>query len=224
MLAGTVRRAALLLLGGAALVSAGCGSGGQATPAGLRLQREDLIATARALAAAQGEVNREVSATKAAWPLVANGLPAHVGAPQRAAIVKAARQAASLRLPGIFQERRAQGLTGAGASLAGQYRSFAGLSSRGWQMIDYEIEQLQRGTPAAASFARANVALYIESVYDGHFGLSQIGKKLLAGYQKLGGAAAFGSSLSEAEAKRLADAYSEARYRLHPHSGVKLGS
>ena len=32
------------------------------------------------------------------------------------------------------------------------------------------------------------------------------------------------TALSEAEVQQLADAYSEARDRLHPHSGVKLGS
>ena len=61
-------------------------------------------------------------------------------------------------------------------------------------------------------------------LYDAHFGLAQIGKQLLAGYKRLGGPAAFGSALSEAEVQQLADAYSEARDRLHPHSGVKLGS
>ncbi len=66
--------------------------------------------------------------------------------------------------------------------------------------------------------------LYIESVYDGHFGLAQIGKNLLAGYQKLGGPAAFGTALTQAEVARLAAAYSEPAVRLHPHPGVKLGS
>ena len=46
--------------------------------------------------------------------------------------------------------------------------------------------------------------LYIESIYDGHFSLAQIGKKLLAGYDKLGGAADFGASLTQAEVDALA--------------------
>ena len=68
------------------------------------------------------------------------------------------------------------------------------------------------------------MALYIESVYDAHFGLAQIGKKLLAGYRKLGGQAAFGAALTQGEVDALADAYSEATDRLHPHVGVRLGS
>jgi hypothetical protein len=226
---GTVRRAALLLLGGAALLvpsfaAAGCGSGSQATSAGLRLQREDLIVTARALAGAQGEAERETAATRAAWPVVANGVPAQLDSRSLAAIENAARQAATLKLPAVFGEARSRGLTGPASSLAGPYRSYVGLSSRGWKMIDYAIEQLRHGRAPGARFARDNVALYIESVYDGHFGLSQLGKKLLAGWEQLGGSAAFGTALTEAEVRRLAAAYSEPHYRLHPHPGVKLGS
>jgi hypothetical protein len=40
----------------------------------------------------------------------------------------------------------------------------------------------------------------------------------------LGGQAAFGTSLSPAEVHALANAYSEAADRLHPHVGVRLGS
>ena len=48
------------------------------------------------------------------------------------------------------------------------------------------------------------MALYIESVYDGHFALAQIGKQLAAGYAKLGGATAFGRSLTPAQVQQLA--------------------
>jgi hypothetical protein len=61
-------------------------------------------------------------------------------------------------------------------------------------------------------------------VYDAHFGLAQIGKKLLDGWEKLGGSGAFGASLPRGEVERLAGLYSEASDRLHPHDGVKLGS
>lgn len=215
---------ALLAASGAALALAGCGSGSHATAVGLRLQREDLIAAARALSAAQGETATEMRAARAAWPAVANGLPAATSEAERQRIATAVRAAGALKLPGIFQEDRAVGLTGPAAGIYGEFRNFVGLAARGWQMIQYAIEQQRHGTPAAARFARANVGLYIESVYDGHFGLAQIGKKLLAGYQKLGGPSAFGSALGQAEVERLADAYSEARYRLHPHDGVKFGS
>lgn len=223
MQAGTLRRAALLLASGAALAICGCGSASDATPTGLRLQREDLIATARALAQAQGEVAGEVAATKSAWPIVANGLPAEIALEDEAKIAKAARLALSLKLPGVLDEHRSEGLTGTGASLAGTFRNFARLSGTGWQMIQASYAA-SRDRTSAASFDRANVALYIESVYDAHFGLAQIGKKLLAGYEKLGGPAVFGSALPRAEVERLARAYSEPSCRLHPHTGVKLGS
>lgn len=223
MQAGILRRAALLLASGAALAIGGCGSGTQATPSGLRLQREDLIATAQALGQAQGEVAREVAATKSAWPLVANGLPAKIATEDEAKIATATRLALALKLPGVLGEHRSEGLTGAGASLAGTFRAFAELSGRGWQMIQASY-LAGRSDTSAASFDRANVALYIESVYDAHFGLAQIGKKLLAGYEKLGGPAVFGSTLPRAEVERLARDYSEASARLHPHTGVKLGS
>ena len=76
----------------------------------------------------------------------------------------------------------------------------------------------------AARFARENAALYIESVYDGHFSLAQIGKKLLDGYRKLGGPAAFGTALTQQEVDALAHAYSEDADRLHPHVTARLGS
>jgi hypothetical protein len=226
--AGTLRKAALLLVSGAAfafgpLAAAGCGSGKHATEAGLRLQREDLVAAAGALERASGEVAGESAATKAAWPLIANGLSPSLGAAGEAKIAAAARAAAGLKLPGVFGETHAAQLTGPGAEISGAFRNFAGLTSRGWEMIDYTLIRERRGG-AAASFARENVALYIESVYDGHFGLSQIGKKLLAGWEKLGGPAGFGSSLPRAKVERLAGVYSERNYRLHPHDGVRLGS
>ena len=228
MTAGTLRKAALLLASGAALAfgplaATGCGSGSHSTKAGVRLEREDLVAAAGALERAAGEVARETAATKAAWPLVANGLSRSLGAAGEAKIAAAARAAAGLKLPSVFGESHAAQLTGPGADISGAFRNFDGLSSRGWEMIDYTLSRERRGG-AAASFARENVALYIESVYDGHFGLSQIGKKLLAGWETLGGPAGFGSSLPRAEVERLAGVYSEKNYRLHPHDGVRLGS
>jgi len=68
------------------------------------------------------------------------------------------------------------------------------------------------------------VALYIDGVYDGHFTLAQLGKQVAAGYETLGGAPAFGTALTETEVDRLAQSFSEANDRLHPHVGVRLGS
>ena len=64
----------------------------------------------------------------------------------------------------------------------------------------------------------------MESVYDGHFDLAQIGKQLPAAYRTLGGPTAFGQALTQAEVDALARTYSEASVRLHPHPGVRLGT
>jgi hypothetical protein len=216
--------AALLLASGAALLSAGCGSGKQATPAGLRLQREDFITTARALSESRAQIDRETTATKVAWRAIANGVPATPSAQTLASIQAAGRLAAALKLPRAFQEQSLQALTGPGAGIAGQFRNSVLLADRGWRLIEYAIETERQGSTGAASFARTNVNLYVESIYDAHFGFAQLGKKLIAGYGKLGGSGEFGKALSEGEVTRLADEYSEARYRLHPHTGVKFGS
>ena len=211
--------AAALLLG---LAGAGCGSSSRASQEGLRLQREDLVASAAALLRAEPGVRAETAATRAAWPLVANGLPSALAPGEWAKIAAAAQAASALKTPALFDELHAAELTGPAASVAGTFSSFAGLSYRGWQMLAYALTAGAGGPNAR--FARANAALYIESVYDGHFGLSQIGKKLIAGWKKLGGTGAFRSSLPRSEVERLAGAYSERELRLHPHDGVKFGS
>ena len=88
-------------------------------------------------------------------------------------------------------------------------------------MTGAAIDQITAGPPTAATFARGNVALYIDAVYDGHFDAALIGKSLLKGYRKLGGAPAFGATLTEAEVEALARAYSPATEQLHPHPGVQ---
>lgn len=170
-------------------------------------------------------MTQEVAATKAAWPLIANGLPANVAPVSRSpAARQAASRAAHLPLPAPFGESQARRLTGPAAQIAGVFRSYALLSSRGWQMLDASLAQIETASAANARFARSNAPLYVESVYDGHFALAQIGKKLLAGYEKLGGPEAFGGALPETSIKGLAATYSEANDRLHPHVGVRLGS
>jgi hypothetical protein len=219
-----LRCAALLLLSCAALATAGCGSQKGASQTGLRLQREDLASVSHALQRAQGSVEGELAAARAAWPLVANGVPANAVATARPLIRAASEQAARIVVPAPLQEAQATRLTGPGAQLAGLFRSFNGLARNGWRMIGAAIDAIERGPPAARRFARANVALYIESVYDAHFSVAQIGKKLVAGYRKLGDGSAFGTALSEGEVQALARSYSEATDRLHPHVGVRLGS
>jgi hypothetical protein len=214
----------LLVLVGVAAAAAGCGAGKPLHPQALALERGDLVAVARALAGTEPPVRSEVASTKAAWPLIANGLPTHETPVSQPAMRTAIERAAALRLPAIFDESQASAITGPGSGIAGTYRVFAILASRGWRLIGAAIEAGQRGSSTAARFARANIALYIESVYDAHYALAQIGKRLLAGYKALGGAPAFGASLTQAEVGALADTYSEANDRLRPHAGVRLGS
>jgi hypothetical protein len=218
-----VRLAALGLVLGAAALCCGCGSAGESAAA-LRLQREDLILVARSLSEVAGPVDAEVAAAKAAWPAIAHGLPPRPSGSARLLIAAAAASSAAIHLPTALQETQVASLTGPAAQIAGLLRSYVLLSSRGWRLIGATLDQIEHGTPAAARFGRSNVALYIESVYDGHFTLAQIGKKLHAGYGKLGGAEAFGTALSERTAAALAARYSEANDRLHPHVGVRLGS
>ena len=183
------------------------------------------MTASRALRGVQAPVASAVAASKAAWPLIANGLPGEVSALAHSSqLAAAASSAERLRLPALFGEAQARSLTGPASQLAGLYRSYALLSARGWKLLAAALTQIESGSPAVARFARGNAPLYIESIYDAHFTLAQIGKKLLAGYEKLGGADAFGASLTQAEANALAHSYSEASDRLHPHDAVRLGS
>jgi hypothetical protein len=219
-----VRGAALLFVSSVAIIVGGCGGGRSSTPAELKLQREDLIAVVHALRSSEAPVGREVADAKAAWPLVVNGLPAKISPSVRIPIVAAGASAAKIGLPVLLQEAQAASLTGPASQIAGIFRTFALLATRGWALIGAAVGQIEHGPAASARFAGANVALYIESVYDSHFNLAQIDKKLRAGYRKLDGPAAFGGALTQGELDGVADFYSEPASRLHPHVGVRLGS
>jgi hypothetical protein len=226
-----LRLAALLLTLGAIAVAggllAGCGGtrGVATNPTAKRLQREDLVAVSRGLRRAEGSAEREMDAARIAWPLVANGLPAASVPPAtRTAIANAATAARAIVVPPLMRKPEARSLTGPAAGIAGLFQTFSGLTERGWTLTGAASDQIAGGSPAAARFARENVALYIDSVYDGHFDAGLIGKSLLKGYAALGGASAFGGALTQAEVQALAGAYSPAAEQLHPHPGVKLGA
>ncbi len=206
------------------LALAGCGSSHKAAQEEQRLERADLAAVAHALIGQQAPVNAEVAATRAAWPLIVGGLPNDTSSISRPALRAATQRAAALTLPKLFSEVQARSLTGPSSSLAGTFRTFSILAARGWRMIGAAVEAVEHGPPVAARFARANVALYIESVYDAHFDLAQIGKQMPIDYERLGGSSAFGALLTPAEVDALAHTYSEANDRLSPHARVKLGS
>jgi hypothetical protein len=216
--------ALLVLLSGILITAAGCGGKTRASsPAALRLEREDLVAVSRALQTVQAPVAREVAAAKTAWPQLASGLP-RPPSTARPSVAAASDSTGQIKAPPLLEQAQSASLTGPASQLAGLFSTFNGLTSNGWQMIGAAIEQIEHGSPASARFARENVALYIDSVYDGHFSLAQIGKKLLDGYAMLGGQTAFGAALSQATVDELARAYSEPEDRLHPHVGVRLGS
>ena len=220
-----MRVALVLLLSGATIAVASCGTASEtSSPAGLRLQREDLLAVSGALRTAEPSVAREVADARRAWPLVAHGLHAGSTASARSEVDTATKSSAKIELPALLEESQAASLTGPAAQLAGLFRNFAVLAALGWRMTGAAINQIQQGSTTEAGFARKNVALYIESVYDAHFELAQLGKQMLDGYRGLGGSKAFNGSLSLQEVDALARAYSVAADRLHPHVGVRLGS
>ncbi len=202
----------------------GCGGGHKPTPQALRLERTDFVAVIRELARVEPAVRLEVAATKLAWPSVVNGLPARLQARARVAITSASMRAGAIGTPGLFEEHVHVSLTGPGSGPAGEFRNFSLLAARGWRAIAATIEEIEHGPALAARFAMANVGLYIECVYDGHFTLAHIGKQLLSGYRKLGGARGFGSALTAGEVAALSVAYSEESDRLHPHTGIRFGS
>ncbi len=224
-----LRVAALLLtlggVAGAGAVLAGCGSTSSATsPAEAGLEREDLVAVSRDLRQAEGSIQREMAAARIAWPLVADGLPASIPPATQSKVATAGAAAHAILVPPLMSEAQARKLTGPAAGIASLFGPFSRLVVRGWTLTGAAIDEIDSGSPAAARFARENVALYIDGVYDGHFDAALIGKSLLTGYRKLGGENAFGATLPEAEVDALARVYSLATERLDPHSGVKLGS
>lgn len=203
---------------------AGCASHKVATPGEAKLENEDLSAVTAELEAVAPPVEAEVAAAKAAWPAILGGVKGRPTASTRAKVAAAAQLAARVPLSSLLSEEGSAQLTGPAFSLAGQFRAFRTLGSRSWQLLDSSLEEIDHGSPAEARFARQNLPLYIESVYDAHFALGGIGKKLLAAYKTLGGTSKTSGSLTLTQIERLADMYSKERNELSPKERVKLGS
>jgi hypothetical protein len=224
---GRTRAATLALscvLGALALAGCAGKTGTTSTPAALKLQREDLVAVVRVLKAVQRPLAYEVATTKRVWPQLAAGPVAERAVSGSARGGGGVQAVTGVKVPALFGELQSRSLTGPAASIAGSFRYAVLLITRGWTMALASSAQTTSSSPAAARFARENIGLYIESIYDGHFTLAQIGKKLQAGYGKLGGPTAFGAALTQAEVDALASVYSEANERLHPHPPVLVGS
>ncbi len=168
---------------GAAVALAGCASHKVATPGEAKLENEDLSAVTAELEAAAPQVQAEVAAARAAWPAILGGVKGRPTASTRAKVAAAAQRAAQVPLSSLLTEEGSAQLTGPAFSLAGQFRAFRTLGSRSWQLLDSSLEEIDHGSPAEARFARQNLPLYIESIYDAHFTLGGIGKKLLGRLQ-----------------------------------------
>jgi hypothetical protein len=172
------------------------------------------VLASEGLRAAEPLVRRELATARAAWPQIADGLPAVPSVSLRRALADAGIGAARLPEPSFML--RSAALTGPAAGLAGIWESYSRLSRQGWRMLAATAGAASAGSSGSA-FARANSSLYIDAVYDAHFDLSLLGKSLLDGYRKLGGARAFGARLTPAEIDSLAAAYSIPSVRLEPH-------
>lgn len=169
------------------------------------------------LHALEKPVRRELAASRVAWVAIADGIPAMPSSALQRAVAAASTAARALPEPRFMTHVNM--LTGPASGIAGLYESFSALTSRGWRLTETGIAAILHGAPAVASFARGNSSLYIDAIYDGHFNLSLLGKSLLSGYEKLGGAATFGVSLPQSEMAALAAAYSIPAVRLEPHPG-----
>jgi hypothetical protein len=204
---------AALLASVAAVGAAGCG-GPHPRPAALRFERAHLVLVAQLLERLQAPVAGEVAAARAVWPALARGLPAALTPAQGRALAAAARGSAALALPWYVTSTEGGGLTGPAAAVGGLLNGYASLVPRGWRFL---AAALTAQAPSTVRFMRANAGLYVYCVYDGHYDLSLMGRALHDGYVRLGGAPAFGSSLTPERVAALVRAYSIPAGRLQPH-------
>jgi len=212
------------------LLLSGCGHKHPPAPSSptarrLALEGEDLTAVAAALAHAAPSTLREVEAAKDVWPQIYAGLPPRPGPVLQGKVEEALRRTQQIDVPPLFAEGKADILTGPGSNLAALFRGYTILAEKGWNLILAAIRQDEYGPSPARKFTRENVNLYIESIYDAHFELAQIGKDLEDGYTKLGGPSEFhGGALTQSQVQALAQVYSEPNMRLYPHVKASLGS
>jgi hypothetical protein len=209
----------------AAGLLAGCGSTASHALSNreLALQRAQLVQVAGGLRSAQRAVQREVSASRTAWPSIAGGLPQTLTPALQDAVGAASTSAKALPEPPFLTNPRQ--LTGPAAGIAGIYEDYDQLAGRGWRLTQATISAITSGAPPVASFERGNSSLYIDAIYDGHFDLSLVGKDITSAYEQLGGSREFGGALTQSEINSLAAAYSIAAVRLEPHpAGAAKGS
>jgi hypothetical protein len=198
----------------AVVAFAGCGKHAPRAAA-LRVERADLVLMARALRQLEGPVHGEVAAARAVWPALVGGLPHDASRATQLQIATASARAGTISLPRFFDVEGS--LTGPAAQLSALMKDYARLTQRGWPVIAAAAGTKELRNPSAASFLRANSGLYIYCIYDGHYDLSLIGKKLQDAYGKLGGPRAFAGALGSGEVEALARGYSIEATRLARH-------
>jgi hypothetical protein len=211
----------------AAVALSGCGSGeSRISRREYALERAQFAQVADELREVQRAVHHEVATSRAVWPLIYNGLPKRMSARLQQGVKAASDVARALPAP-RFMARQAT-LTGPASGIAGLYEDYDRLVERGWRLTETGVSGIVSGPVSVARFVRANSSLYIDAIYDGHFDLSLIGKKLLDGYKKIAqlgrqrkfaGLADIGSVLTQRQADALAAAYSIPAVRLEPHPG-----
>jgi hypothetical protein len=220
---------AILTLGLLAALGALAGCGSSHSSISRReyaLERAQFEQVADELREVQAPVHREVATSRSAWPLIYNGLPKRMSARLQYKVKAASDVAGALPAPRFMTQQAT--LTGPASGIAGLYEDYDRLAERGWRLTETTVSGIASGPRSVAEFVRANSPLYIDSIYDGHFDLSLIGKKLLEGYEKIqdlgkekkfadiGG---FGTALTQREVNALAAAYSIPAVRLEPHPG-----
>jgi hypothetical protein len=205
--------ALLIVVLAGAIVGLAVGGGGSPTPAELAQRRAHLAYVGRGLGSVETQVRRELSTAEAAWPSIAEGLPAK---PSRAATVDvAAALSAAEAVPSPQFVALIDELAGPAVGIAKLFMSSQQLVRTGWQHV-YAALSAAEGS-ADASFSRASSALYIESIYQGMFDLSVLGERAQTSYVALGGAKLFGGALTEAQMRSLLRTYSPSE-RLEPHA------
>ena len=179
------------------------------------MERSQFVQVSAGLQVAEGPVRAEVAASRGAWPSIAGGLPVAPSPELRGAVAKASAKASLVPAPSFLAEPRS--LTGPAAGIAGLYESYERLAPRSWRLVLAAVDAIATGPPVAAQYSRTNSSFYIDAIYDGHFNLSLVGKSLTVGYEKLGGASAFGARLPASRLSALAAVYSIPSVRLEPH-------
>lgn len=220
--------AAILALCAIAAALASCGSSESSiSRREYALERAQFERVADELSEVRAAVRREVTASRAVWPLIYNGLPKRMSTRLRDGVKAASEVAGALPAPRFMSKQ--SNLTGPASGIAGVYEDYDRLAERGWRLTETGVQGIISGPLSVARYVRANSPLYIDAVYDGHFDLSLIGKKLLDGYEKIeklstekkfAGIGGFGSRLTKREIAALAAAYSIPAVRLEPHPGA----